>query len=143
MSKNNKAIIYTDGGARGNPGPAGVGYVIYDEKKNLVYSEGIYIGEATNNQAEYLAVSHALVKAADFGFAELKFYLDSELVVNQLSKKFKIKNSELAKLFVKIWNQSQIFKNVDYTHIPREKNKLADQLVNQAIDLALKQKPRL
>ena len=143
MSKNNKAIIYTDGGARGNPGPAGVGYVIYDEKKNIVYSEGIYIGEATNNQAEYLAVSHALVKAADFGFAELKFYLDSELVVNQLSKKFKIKNSELAKLFVKIWNQSQIFKNVDYTHIPREKNKLADQLVNQAIDLALKQKPRL
>ncbi len=143
MSRNSKAIIYTDGGARGNPGPAGVGYVIYDEKKNIVYSEGIYIGEATNNQAEYLAVSHALAKATDFGFNELEFYLDSELVVNQLSQKFKIKNSELAKLFVKIWNQSQVFKNINYTHIPREKNKLADSLVNQAIDLALKQKPRL
>ncbi len=143
MNRNSKAIIYTDGGARGNPGPAGVGYVIFDEKKNIVYSEGIYIGEATNNQAEYLAVSHALAKATDFGFNELKFFLDSELVVNQLSQKFKIKNPELAKLFVKIWNQSQVFKNIEYTHIPREKNKLADSLVNQAIDLALKQKPRL
>lgn len=143
MKQTKKAIIYTDGGARGNPGQAGIGYVIYDDKDNIVYSEGVYIGETTNNQAEYLAVSYALDKAKDLGFSDLEFYLDSELVVNQLIQKFKIKNSELAKLFVKIWNQSQSFKNISYTSIPREKNKLADKLVNQAIDQALKQKPRL
>ncbi len=143
MKQNKKGIIFTDGGARGNPGPAGIGYVIYDEKNNIISSIGLYIGETTNNQAEYQAVWQALNKAKDLGFHELNLYLDSELVVNQLNQKFKIKNSELAKMFVKIWNISQEFKNIKYNYIPREKNKLADKLVNQAIDQALKQKPRL
>lgn len=142
MKQVKKGIIYTDGGARGNPGHAGIGFVIYDEKNNIVYSEGIYIGVATNNQAEYLAVSRALAKAKILGFDELKFYLDSKLVVNQLNQKFKIKNPELVKLFVQIWNQSQLFRNITYTYISREKNRLADRFVNQAIDRALKQKPR-
>ncbi len=137
-----KAIIFTDGGARGNPGPAGVGYVIYDEHDQLIFSAGDYIGEATNNQAEYLAVNYALKKARELGFTNLEFFLDSELVVNQLSQNFKIKNPELAKLFVQIWNLSQEFEKITYTYIPREKNKIADSLVNQAIDLFTKQKPR-
>lgn len=143
MKQNKKGVIFTDGGARGNPGPAGIGYVIYNEKNIIIYRAGVYIGEATNNQAEYQAVYQALAKAKELDLSNLDFYLDSELVVNQLSQKFKIKNPELAKLFVKIWNLSQSFENINYKYIPREKNKLADQLVNQAIDQALKQKPRL
>lgn len=142
MKKIDKVKIYTDGGARGNPGPAGIGYVIYDEQNKIIYSAGSYIGVATNNQAEYQAVNFALAKAKELGSREIDFYLDSELVVNQLSQNFKIKNQELSKLFVQIWNLSQAFKKITYQHIPREKNKLADKLVNEAIDGSGQQKIR-
>ncbi|MFA6027946.1 MAG: ribonuclease HI family protein [Patescibacteria group bacterium] len=126
-------IIYTDGGARGNPGPAGIG----------VHIEGVadfkeYIGKATNNQAEYKAVVLALQKAKELGAKEMKFYLDSELVVKQLSGEYKIKDKELSKLFVQAWNLTLSFKKVLFFHVPREKNKKADKLVNEAIDDALK-----
>jgi len=131
----NKLIIYTDGGARGNPGPAGAGVVIYDENKKIITREKKYLGDnKTNNQAEYSAVILALEKAKELKAGEIEMYLDSELVVKQLSQKYKIKDKNLGSLFVKIWNLSQNFKKIDYHHIPREENREADRLVNKAID---------
>lgn len=128
-----KLIIYTDGGARGNPGPAAIGLVIYLNKK-LVKKYSKFIGEATNNQAEYQAVIYGLEQARRIKAEEIDFYLDSELLVEQLNRRSKIKNLELGRLFVKIWNLTQSFKKVNFHYIPREKNKEADALVNLALD---------
>lgn len=124
-----KLIIYTDGGARGNPGPAGIGVHIVGKGD---YQE--YIGVATNNQAEYKAVLLALEKAKLWSALDIDFFLDSELVVKQLNREYKVKDRELAKIFIKIWNLLLAFKKVTFTHVPREKNKIADKLVNKAID---------
>lgn len=132
--KYDKLMIYTDGGARGNPGPAAIGAVIYDEKKNVLFEISEYIGETTNNQAEYRAVIAAIKKAKELSANELEFFLDSELVVNQLNQNYKIKNKDLAPLFVQIYNVSLDFKKVSYKYIPREMNKEADKLVNKALD---------
>ncbi|MFH1662034.1 MAG: ribonuclease HI family protein [Candidatus Falkowbacteria bacterium] len=129
-----KLIIYTDGGARGNPGHAGIGAVIYDEHKNKVAEISEYIGETTNNQAEYRAVIFAIEKAKELGAEELEFYLDSELVVKQLNREYKVKNQGLAPLFVKIYNATLKFKKVSFKHIRRELNKEADKLANLAMD---------
>jgi ribonuclease HI len=134
MKKNKKLIIYTDGGARGNPGPAGIGCAIYDEQKNRVTEVSKYIGETTNNQAEYRAVIAALETAKRLGAKEIQIYLDSELVAQQLNQKYKIKNKDLAPLFVRIWNLSIGFHKVTYQHISRELNKEADKLANKAMD---------
>jgi len=135
---NKKLTIYTDGGARGNPGPAGIGCVFYDENKNIVTEISEYIGEATNNQAEYKAVVAAVEKAKELGAKELEFYLDSELVVRQLNREYKVKNKELAPLFVQIYNAVLSFKKVSFNHVRRELNIEADRLVNQAIDKSIK-----
>lgn len=127
-----KLKIFTDGGARGNPGPGGIGVVIKYDNKVLEFSE--FIGYSTNNQAEYKAVILALEEAKKLEAKEIDFYLDSELVVNQLNRKYKIKNEELSVLFVKIWNLSSSFDKITYTHIRREQNKEADRLVNYALD---------
>ncbi len=129
-----KITIYTDGGARGNPGPAGAG-VYSPEMGNFKK----YLGEATNNQAEYAAVLLAMEQAVEFkkqhpDLSVLDFYLDSELIVKQFKQEYKVKNKELQKIFVQVWNLSTKFKKVTFTHVPREKNKEADSLVNQAID---------
>ena len=129
-----KFIIYTDGGARGNPGPAGIGVVIYDEQKQVINKLSEYLGVATNNQAEYKAVVAAFKKAKELGATELDFYLDSELVVKQLKREYKVKNKDLAPLFLEIHNLSLNFKKISYTHIPRELNKVADALANEAMD---------
>jgi ribonuclease HI len=130
-----KLIVYTDGGARGNPGPAGIGVVFYNSKKEIVKKFGKYVGDdMTNNQAEYIAVIEALAAAKELGVKELDFFLDSELVVKQLNGEYKVKNKELSSLFVKIWNATQSFSKVKYRHVPREENKEADRLVNDAID---------
>ena len=133
-----KLIIYTDGGARNNPGPAGIGAVIYDSKKNKIAEISKFIGDATNNQAEYTAVVMAINKAKELGALELEFYLDSELVVKQLNREYRVKDKELAPLFVKIYNAVLGFNKVSFKHIPRERNKEADKLVNLAIDRAEK-----
>ncbi len=132
--KYNKLTIYTDGGARGNPGPAGIGAVLYDEKKNIIAEISEYIGEATNNQAEYKAVAAAIAKAKELGAKELDFYLDSELVVKQLNREYKVKNKGLAPLFVQIYNAVLSFKKVSFSHVRREMNKEADRLANLAMD---------
>lgn len=129
-----KLTIYTDGGARGNPGPAGIGAVFYDEQKNIIAEISEYIGEATNNQAEYKAVAAAIAKAKELGAKELDFYLDSELVVKQLNREYKVKNKGLAPLFVQIYNAVLSFKKVSFSHVRREMNKEADRLANLAMD---------
>ncbi len=130
----NKLIIYTDGGARGNPGPSACAFVIYDEKNKLVEKGGKYLGKATNNQAEYQAIILALSRAKDLGAKEIDFFLDSELAVKQLNRKYKVRDPDLAPLFLKIWNLSVSFKKITYTHIARERNKEADAVVNELLD---------
>jgi len=131
-----KAILHTDGGARGNPGPAGIGAVVDFEGQQFLLKE--FIGHATNNVAEYKAVILGLEKAKELKADEVDVFLDSELVQQQLSGNYKVKNQDLGVLFVKVWNIAQSFKKIKYLHIYREENKLADKLVNQAIDEALK-----
>lgn len=132
----NKLTIFTDGGARGNPGPAGIGAVILDEKGSAVAEISEYIGETTNNQAEYKALIAALFKAKELGGQELEVFLDSELVVKQLNREYRVKDQGLAPLFVQVYNLSLGFKKIVFKHIRREKNKEADKLVNQALDKA-------
>lgn len=126
--------IYSDGGARGNPGPAGIGVAIYNDKKELIFEISEYIGETTNNQAEYKACLAGIKKAKEFGAEIVDFYLDSELVVKQLNGEYKVKNKDLAPLFVKIYNETLNFKKVTFNHIRREFNKEADKLANRAMD---------
>jgi ribonuclease HI len=146
LSKNNLIIsngvkyeklkILTDGGARGNPGPAGIGAVIFDEKGNVIAEISEYIGETTNNQAEYKALIAGLIKAKELGARELEVFLDSELVVKQLNREYRVKDKDLASLFMQVYNISLGFKKIVFKHIFREKNELADKLVNQALDKA-------
>lgn len=125
--------LFTDGGARGNPGPAAIGGVLYDGDNKLAeFSE--YIGETTNNQAEYQALLKGLNLALENNVTELDCYLDSELVVRQLKKEYKVKDKDLAKIFVKVWNLSLKFKSISFKHVKRELNKEADKLVNVALD---------
>lgn len=127
-----QAKIYTDGGARGNPGPAGIGVVIETNGKKFTYHK--FIGTATNNQAEYLAVIFAFEKAKDLKIENIDLFLDSELVCNQLKRVYKVKDKDLGSLFVKTWNAILGFKKVNFFHVPRKENKEADFLVNKAID---------
>jgi ribonuclease HI len=129
-----KLIIHTDGGARGNPGPAAIGAVLKDESGQLLAEVSEYIGETTNNQAEYKAVIAALDKAAELEAKRLDFFLDSLLVVEQLNGNYKVKNKDLAPLFVKIHNQRLGFIKTTFSHVRREFNKEADALVNKALD---------
>ncbi|HLD86256.1 MAG TPA: ribonuclease HI family protein, partial [Patescibacteria group bacterium] len=115
-------ILRTDGGARGNPGPAALGVVIEDETGRELKTISRYLGETTNNQAEYQALLTGLTEAKRLGANEVHCYLDSELVVKQLKLEYKVKDKELAPLFVKVWNSVQEFKKVTFHHVPREKN---------------------
>ncbi len=129
-----KIKIFSDGGARGNPGPAGCGVVMMDEEDRIVGKFKKYLGEQTNNFAEYSGVILGLEEAKKMGVSEVDFFLDSELAVKQLNREFKVKNEELGKLFIRIYNLEQGFKRVTFSHVPREMNKLADELANQAMD---------
>ncbi|MFH0987760.1 MAG: ribonuclease HI family protein [Parcubacteria group bacterium] len=129
-----KLTIFTDGGARGNPGPAAIGVVIHDTTGKVVFEKGKSIGHATNNVAEYSAVILAMEKAKELGATELDFNLDSLLVVEQLKGNYKVKNADLAQLFMKVWNLSKHFERISYKHIYREQNTAADALVNAALD---------
>ncbi|PIR06311.1 MAG: ribonuclease H [Candidatus Komeilibacteria bacterium CG11_big_fil_rev_8_21_14_0_20_36_20] len=132
-----KGKLFTDGGARGNPGPSAIGGVLYSEDK-LIDSFSEYLDHGTNNQAEYQALIFGLNIALKNKITELECFLDSELIVNQLNQEYKVKDKILAKLFVKVWNLSQLFKKISFTHIERSKNKEADALVNKALDEYLK-----
>lgn len=128
-------ITYTDGGARGNPGPAAIGVVV----KNASTGENIsgfgrYIGETTNNQAEYQALVAALEEAIKHGATEVQCFLDSELIVKQMNREYRVRDINLQPHFLKIWNMATGLKKCTFTHVPRAKNKEADSYVNQALD---------
>ena len=126
--------VFTDGGARGNPGPAGLGAVIQNASGKVLEAFGEYLGETTNNQAEYRAMIAALERAKALGATEVDAFADSELLVKQLHRVYKVKNAGLAPLFIRIWNLAQSFERCTFRHIPREQNREADRMVNAAID---------
>lgn len=136
-----KIVIYTDGGSRGNPGPAAVGVYIETLGKKI----GECIGVKTNNDAEYEALILGLQKVKHFigkdkaKKTEVECFLDSELVVKQLNHEYKLKEPRIQQYFIEIWNLMMEYKKVTFVHIPREKNKVADAMVNEALDEQCKQ----
>lgn len=136
-----KIIIYTDGGSRGNPGRASIGVVFCNEKEQVIKKYGEYLEDnLTNNEAEYNAVIWALKKfKALFGKklaekTEVQIRSDSELLVKQLNGEYKVLDEKIQPLFLEIWNLKFDFQSVKFKVIPREKNKEADRLVNEALD---------
>jgi len=126
--------IYTDGAARGNPGPAGLGVVIEDEHGMRLRGLCRYIGVATNNRAEYLALIEGLTAAAEWKPDRLEVLLDSKLVVEQINGRWKIKHADLQVLAGQAQALLKAFPSVTLSYVPREKNKGADALANRAID---------
>jgi ribonuclease HI len=131
---NKKIKIFTDGGARGNPGPAAIGIIIKDENNKVVKKYAEYLGKLTNNQAEYKALIKGLALAKELNPQEVFCYLDSELVVKQMKQEYKVKDKGLQPLFIKAWNAAISLKKVNYQHIGRELNKEADLLLNLELD---------
>lgn len=130
-------IIHTDGGARGNPGPAGIGVVFFGQDRKIIQEFKAYIGEATNNVAEYKALVLALEQARKLGFKDLQVNMDSELIVRQMQGVYKIKEPALQVLAKQVLSLTNHFNKISYRHVAREKNKEADRLVNLAIDAHL------
>lgn len=128
-----KVVVYCDGGSRGNPGPAALGVVIKTTKGEIIEEIGEYLGVQTNNYAEYSAVVVALKKLTEMGVKSADFYLDSELVVRQLSGEYKVKNEGLKELHSKVLGAIGTM-NISFTHVYREDNKEADAMVNQVLD---------
>lgn len=141
-----KYIIKTDGGSRGNPGPAAIGFIISAQGGPASGGEGWrkeygeYIGVTTNNEAEYQAVIHALKKLKQLigndntGKSQVTFYMDSELLVKQLSHEYKVKDENIQKFFLEVHNLRLDFGKVEFRHVLRGKNADADSLVNQVLD---------
>ncbi|MCC7500727.1 ribonuclease HI family protein [Candidatus Nomurabacteria bacterium] len=131
-----RIIVYTDGGARGNPGPAGIGVSIQDESGVELANISKYIGETTNNQAEYEALYQALVKIKEMGLTQsaVEVRMDSELVVRQLEGRYKVKDPGLKEQFARVAKVQVEYADLKFTHVRREQNSRADQLVNEAID---------
>lgn len=130
-----KLIIYTDGGARGNPGPAAAGVVFFNNKQEKVAEFSKFLGYATNNQAEYKSLILALEKASEFKPQIIEVFLDSELVVNQINGKYRVKNEGLKPLYQQALALISKFDKIYFSHTLREGNKLADKLVNKTLDL--------
>jgi len=136
-----KIVMFTDGGSRGNPGPAAVGVWLETLRKKY----GECIGTKTNNEAEYEALIFGLKKIKSLvgkdkaKQATVECLLDSELVVKQLNHEYKLSEAHIQQLFIQVWNGMLEFKKVTFAHIPREKNKIADAMVNEALDMQCKQ----
>ncbi|MBU4298838.1 ribonuclease HI family protein [Patescibacteria group bacterium] len=135
-----KIIIYTDGGSRGNPGPSAIGVIFYNELGQEIKNYSQYIGEATNNEAEYNALIFGLEKFKQlFGkklvhVSEIELRSDSELMIKQLNGEYKVLEPKIQTLFLRAWNLKLDFKKVKFRFISREKNKEADRLVNEALN---------
>ncbi len=129
-----RARLFTDGGARGNPGPAAYGYVLEAEDGSVLDARGEPIGVATNNVAEYSALLAGLRRAAELGVDELEVVSDSELMVKQMTGVYRIKNVALRPLALEAGRLARALPRVTYTHVRREHNELADSLVNRALD---------
>jgi ribonuclease HI len=129
-----KARLFTDGGARGNPGPAAYGYVLEAEGGAVLAAHGEVIGTATNNVAEYRALLAGLEKALELGVDELEVVSDSELLVKQMRGEYKVRKPTLRELSTQAAELADELRSVTYTAVRREHNELADQLVNEALD---------
>jgi ribonuclease HI len=131
-----KARLWTDGGARGNPGPAAFAYVLEADDGTVLDARGEAIGLATNNVAEYSALVAGLERAVEAGVRELEVRSDSELMVKQMRGEYRVKNRDLQALFFEASRAAREVGRVTYTHVRREHNELADRLVNEALDAA-------
>lgn len=133
-----RLTVFADGGARGNPGPAATGFVVKDSSGKIIHQQGKYIGKATNNVAEYQAVIEALkwIKSSiEYPVSSIQFFLDSKLIVNQLNGLFKVKEIKMRNLIIKVRQlEREVGGNVFYQLVPRQKNLLADSLVNQILN---------
>ncbi len=130
--------LFTDGAARGNPGPASIGCVLKNSDGEVVAEISEYLGETTNNQAEYRALLAGLQKALDLKIKNLEVFLDSELVVKQIHGEYRVKHPELIPLYEEIKSVLRKFPTIQVSHVRREKNKEADTLANLALDSRLK-----
>ena len=133
MSKG-RLTIHTDGAARGNPGPAGAGACIRDEDGAVVSEDCRYLGEATNNVAEYEALLLGMERAKELGARRIEMRADSELVVRQLNGEYRVRNPALQRLYARVQQLESEFESVEYRHVPRAENRAADRLANRAID---------
>lgn len=133
-----KVKIFSDGGARGNPGPAAAGVFLFDKDDKLLDFDGKYLGETTNNQAEYRAIILGLQLASRKGATEILYYVDSELAVKQLNGEYKVKNEEIRKVKEEVDKWVEKFDKVTFFHVEREKNKFADKLLNLITDAVVK-----
>ena len=142
MEDSKKIVTYTDGGSRGNPGPAAIGVVICNSAGKTIKKYGEAIGKKTNNESEYAAVISALKKIKQiFGKEKTKkmsidMNMDSEFVAKQLNGEYKIEEERMFPLFIAVWNLKMDFAKVTFSHVRREQNKEADALVNEALDSA-------
>ena len=132
-----RARLSTDGGARGNPGPAAFAYVLEAEDGTMLEARGEAIGVATNNVAEYRALVAGLARAAELGVSELEVVSDSELLVKQMQGEYRVKNEALRALSLEAAQAAKGFRRVTYRAVRRESNELADRLVNEALDAAV------
>lgn len=128
------AKLYTDGGARGNPGPSAIAFVICKMDGSVVKKDGEYIGPTTNNQAEYRALEAGLKEVGKMGVKELQVLMDSELVVKQMNGHYKIKNADLLPIYQSVKALADEFSKITFSHVPRELNKEADAEVNKILD---------
>jgi ribonuclease HI len=133
-----KAKLFTDGGARGNPGPAAYGYVIEAEDGNVIAAQGKAIGRATNNVAEYSGLVAGLRRALELQVPELEVVSDSELMVKQMRGEYRVKNEALRDLFLEATRLARRLESVEYRHVKRAHNELADKLVNEALDASIR-----
>lgn len=128
-----KVIIYSDGASKGNPGDAGIGVVISDEKGEMIREIAEYIGKQTNNVAEYSALIRGLEEAADLGATQVEIRTDSELLARQLTGVYKVKAPNLKPLFEELISLLRVFEHATVTHVMRELNKRADELANEGV----------
>jgi len=133
---NKKIFIYTDGCSRGNPGHAGIGVVIFDDKKKKIKEIYKYLGTATNNVAEYNALLYGLEEALMLRADEIIINIDSELVTKQINGEYRVKDADIRPLFERALNMLKGFKSFEIKHIDRQYNKEADKLANKAVNLA-------
>jgi ribonuclease HI len=133
-----KAVLFTDGGARGNPGPAAYGFVLEAEDGSMLAAHGEAIGTATNNVAEYSGLVAGLRKAIELGVEALELVSDSELMVKQMRGEYRVKNEGLKPLFEEAQSLARKLGRVEYRHVKRAHNEIADRLVNEALDASIR-----
>ena len=127
-------LVYADGASRGNPGPASIGAVVYDESGQEAHTVSRRIGHGTNNEAEYKAAIAGLESALELGGGDVELRMDSELVIRQLQHRYKVRNERLKPLFNRVIELRRQFDSFQMDHVPRARNGRADELANLALD---------